>query len=78
MRLEHYGRDVRAFVWFETDRTMELEPIDPETALELYIADKETSVADATVTSHKSLSGLLIRWCEERDIENLNDLTSQL
>lgn len=28
---------------------MELEPIDPETALELYIAEKETLVADATV-----------------------------
>ena len=56
---------------------MELEPIDPETALELYIAEKETSVADATVTSHESRLGFLIRWCEERDIENLNNLTGR-
>lgn len=53
---------------------MELEPIDPETAFELYIAEKETSVADATVASHKSRLSFLLRWCAERDIENLNDL----
>jgi integrase len=56
---------------------MELEPIDPETAFELYIAEKETSVADATVVSHKSRLRFLLRWCEERDIENLNNLTGR-
>ena len=56
---------------------MELEPIDPETALELYIAEKETAVADATVVSHKSRLSFLLRWCEERDIENLNELTGR-
>ena len=64
-------------MWFETDRTVELEPIDPETALELYIAEKETSVADATVVSHKSRLIFLLRWCEEREIENLNELTGR-
>ncbi len=56
---------------------MELEPIDPKTAFELYIAEKETSVADATLVSHESRLGFLIRWCEERDIENLNNLTGR-
>ncbi|PHQ47765.1 integrase [Halorubrum sp. C3] len=56
---------------------MELEPIDPETAFELYIAEKETSVADATVASHKSRLSFLLRWCEERGIENLNNLTGR-
>ena len=56
---------------------MELEPIDPETAFELYIAEKETSVADATVASHKSRLSFLLRWCAERDIENLNELTGR-
>ncbi|WP_123620019.1 site-specific integrase [Halorubrum sp. CSM-61] len=55
---------------------MELEPIDPETAFELYIAEKKkTSVAEATVVSHKSRLSFLLRWCEEREIENLNELT---
>ena len=56
---------------------MELEPIDPETALELYIAEKETSVSDATVYSHKSRLGFFLDWCEEREIENLNELTGR-
>ena len=56
---------------------MELEPIDPETALELYIAEKETPVADSTMASHESRLRFLLRWCEERDIENLNELTGR-
>jgi integrase len=56
---------------------MELEPIDPETALELYIAEKETAVADATVYSHESRLGFFVEWCDERDIENLNELTGR-
>ena len=56
---------------------MELEPIDPETAFELYIAEKETSVADSTVASHRSRLGFLLRWCQEREIENLNELTGR-
>jgi integrase len=54
---------------------MKLEPIDPDTAFELYIAEKETSVADATLAAHRSRLGFLLEWCEERDIENLNNLT---
>ena len=71
------GVEGRAFAWFETDRIMEIELIDPETAFKLYIAEKETLIADATVSSHKSRLGFLLRWCEERDIESLNNLTGQ-
>jgi integrase len=56
---------------------MALEPIDPETALELYIAEEETAVADATVRSNKSRLGFFLDWCEEREIENLNNLTGR-
>ena len=56
---------------------MKLEPIDPDTAFELYIAEKETSVADATLAAHRSRLGFLLEWCEERDIENLNNLTGR-
>ena len=34
--------------WFVPERTIELEPIEPETALELYLADEETEFANAT------------------------------
>ena len=56
---------------------MKLEPIDPDTAFELYIAEKETSVADATLAAHRSRLGFLLDWCEERNIENLNNLTGR-
>ena len=60
-----------------TDRTMNLEPIDPETAVELYIAEREADAAASTVRSHRSRLNQFIRWCDERDIENLNELTGR-
>lgn len=36
---------------------MELERIDPDTAIELYITEKETEFSDATLRSHKSRLG---------------------
>lgn len=56
---------------------MDLEPIDPETALELYIAEKQTKSAAATIRSHRSRLSHFVRWCDERDIENLNALTGR-
>jgi len=56
---------------------MPLEPLDPETALELYLTQKETDFAVATLRSHRSRLGHFIRWCEEEGIDNLNDLTGR-
>ena len=36
---------------------MSLEPIDPETAVELYLADREAEVSKATLYSHSSRLG---------------------
>ena len=60
-----------------TQRTMELELIDPETALELYLEEKRTKSAAATIRSHRSRLGHFAKWCDERDIENLNNLTGR-
>jgi integrase len=57
---------------------MDLEPIDPETAVELYLADREPELAHATLASHRSRLGFFVEWCGERDIDNLNDLTGRL
>lgn len=51
-------------MWFAQERTVELEPIDPETALELYLAEKQADVADGTVVSHESRLGFFLDWCE--------------
>lgn len=56
---------------------MSLEPIEPNHALELYLADRENSVTQATIYSHRSRLGHFIRWCNEEGIENLNELSGR-
>ncbi|MEY7849079.1 tyrosine-type recombinase/integrase [Natrarchaeobius sp. A-rgal3] len=56
---------------------MSLEPIEPETALELYLADRENNVTEATIRSHQFRFGHFIRWCNNEEITNLNNLTGR-
>jgi site-specific recombinase XerD len=56
---------------------MELEPIDPQTAVELYLADREPELAGVTLRSHRSRLGFFVDWCEERGIDDLNELTGR-
>jgi len=57
--------------------SMSLEPIDPETALEPYLADRENELTEATTYSHRSRLGHFVRWCDEQSIDNLNELTGR-
>ncbi len=57
---------------------MSLEPITPERALELYLEHRRNEVAQATLRSHKSRLGHFIEWCNDQDINNLNELTGRL
>lgn len=59
-------------------RLMSLEPIEPETALELYLADRENELAESSLKRYEYLLGHFMRWCDEEDIENLNTLTGRL
>lgn len=52
-------------------------PIHPEQALKLYLKDKATSASEATVRSHRSRLGHFIDWCDNKGIENLNNLTGR-
>jgi len=56
---------------------MSLEPIDAETALELYLADKGNELSEASLKGHKYRLGHFVRWCDEEGIENLNDLSGR-
>lgn len=56
---------------------MSLEPIDPETALDLYLTDRDTEVTQATLYAHSSRLSHFVRWCDQHEIENLNDLTGR-
>jgi integrase len=54
-----------------------LEPITPEGALELYLDEMQQELSQATLYSRKSRIGHFLRWCEEKGIDNLNDLTGR-
>jgi site-specific recombinase XerD len=55
----------------------DLEPIDPQTAQDLFLDHKATSCADATVRNHRYRTNHFIRWCDEQGIDNLNDLSGR-
>jgi hypothetical protein len=56
---------------------MELEPIEPETAVELYLADREPELRSVTLNSHRSRLGFFVECCADRGIDNLNELTGR-
>jgi len=55
----------------------ELEPIDPKLALELYLDDRRSHQSKATTIAHRSRLSSFIDWLDERDIDNLNELTGR-
>jgi len=77
MVIHRSGFESRVFVWFAIEQTMNLEPIDPETAVELYLAEREAEAAESTIRSHRARLNQFVRWCGEREIDNLNDLTGR-
>ncbi|SDJ86500.1 Site-specific recombinase XerD [Halovenus aranensis] len=53
----------------------DLEAIDPGTALEMYLADRDAELAESTIASHQRRLSLFVQWCDENDIESLSELT---
>lgn len=58
-------------------QTMDLEPIRPERAVELYLDHRRNEVAEATLRSHRSRLDHFRAWCEKEGITNLNELTGR-
>ena len=56
---------------------MNLEPISPERALELYLDHRRNEVARQTLVSHESRINKLVDWCDEQGIENTNELSGR-
>ena len=56
---------------------MNLEPIAPALAVELFIADKEAEYRWATLKSYQSRLRYFTQWCDERGINNCNELTGR-
>lgn len=55
----------------------QFEPIEPDTAVELYLKDRKDELAKNTHRSHKERLGHFVRWCGESDITNLNDVSGR-
>lgn len=55
----------------------DLEPIEPKRAQELYLDHKDSQCSEVTVKSHEYRLNFLVTWCEENNIENLNNLSGR-
>lgn len=60
-----------------TTDTTPLEPIEPRTALELYLEHKSTSCSKETVQNHRYRLKAFVRWCQEQGIDNMNILSGR-
>jgi len=55
----------------------DLEPIEPRTAQDLYLKHKETEYSPKTIRTHRYRTKYFIQWCDENDIDNLNELSGR-
>jgi len=53
----------------------ELDQLEPEEALELYVAEAKSEKAEATIRSHKSRLGHFTSYCNEHGITHLSELS---
>lgn len=54
-----------------------MEPIKPAEAVKMYLMHRKNEITEATYRSHQSRLGHFIRWCEQENITNLNNLTGR-
>lgn len=52
----------------------DLEPLDPEQAVQMYLDGRKDELADATLKGQKYRLRAFVAWCDEEGIENLNEL----
>lgn len=58
-------------------RESDLEPIEPRTARELFLDYKANNCADSTVYNLRYRLKPFVEWCEENDVDNLNDISGR-
>lgn len=57
--------------------TRDLEPLTPEKALEMYLSHREPEVPESTYRAHRIRLQHFVRWCDELDIDDLNEMTGR-
>jgi len=54
---------------------MDLEPIAPGRAVEMYLADRQPELSQATIYSHRSRLSHFTNWCNQENIGEMRELT---
>ncbi|WP_311170617.1 tyrosine-type recombinase/integrase [Halobellus ordinarius] len=55
----------------------ELQPLNPEEGVERFLQYREPSVRESTLNNGRTRLNFFLEWCDEREIENLNELTGR-
>jgi site-specific recombinase XerD len=55
----------------------DLQPLTPERAVEMYFSARGSDLSEKTVENHNYRLESFVTFCEENDIDNLNDLTGR-
>lgn len=58
----------------DTDSDSDLDRINPETVLDLYLAERESDLAETTRRSHRYVIERLVEWCEKNDVTAVAEL----
>ncbi|QLH77994.1 site-specific integrase [Halosimplex rubrum] len=54
-----------------------MESLQPEKAVEMYLQERSNEVSEWTYYSHQSRLGHFLDWCEQKGVDNLNELTGR-
>jgi len=57
-----------------TDLTTELDPLEPTEVLDLYLAERESDLADNTRRSHRYVIEQFVAWCDDNEILTVAEL----
>jgi len=55
----------------------ELEPLKPEKGVELYLRHRADELAESSLNAHRLRLKHFVRWCDEENIDNVNELTGR-
>ena len=53
----------------------ELDPLPPKEGVEKYLERRSNKLAEQTLRSHRHRLGPFLEFCEDREIDNLNDIS---
>lgn len=55
----------------------DLQPLTLQEAKNWYVDSRQTELSESTIRAHKYRLSPFVRFCEEEDIENMNDLSGR-